>query len=238
MLGPGFEVARHVLDVGHPITESDGVIARRWIRTAFPRVERPSRHRSLAEHRDNPGDDIWVHGRPTPRPIEVADYDPSWPARYEVVAERVRAALGVRVLGLQHVGSTSVPGLPAKPIIDVDLTVAEAADEPAYLPDLEAAGFELVIREPAWHEHRALKHTDPDTNLHVFGRECPEVARQRLFRDWLIEHPDDLARYRDAKLRAATHTTASGGIVTDYNRHKEPIIREIYDKIFKDRGLL
>src|SRR5690606_586440 len=139
----------------------------------------------------------------------------------EVVAERVRAAIGGRVLGLQHIGSTSVPGLPAKPIIDVDLTVVDAADEASYLTELEAAAFELVIREPDWHEHRALKHADPDTNLHVFGRGCPEVTRHRLFRDWLIEHPDDLARYRDAKVRAARQSTASRGIVTDYNRHKE-----------------
>ncbi|WP_116951169.1 GrpB family protein [Jiangella endophytica] len=192
----------------------------------------------LTEHRDNPGDDVWVHGRPETRPIDVVDYDPAWPARYEAVATRIRDALGERVLGLQHIGSTSVPELPAKPVIDVDLTVADPADEPAYLPDLEAAGFVLVIREPSWHEHRALKYADPNTNLHVFGPGCPEVTRQRLFRDWLIEHPEDLARYRDAKLRAAADTTASGGIVTDYNRHKEPVIREIYDKIFREQGLL
>ena len=142
-------------------------------------------------------------GRPTPGPVEVVPYDPDWPARYEQVAERVGAALGDRVLGLEHVGSTSVPGLAAKPVIDVDLTVADSSDEDAYLHDLEAAGFGLVVREPSWHQHRALTHADPRTNLHVFSPDCPEVVRHRLFRDWLREHPDDLALYRDAKTGAA-----------------------------------
>ncbi len=96
------------------------------------------------------------------------------------------------------------PGLPAKPVIDIDLTVADSADEPAWLPALEAAGFELVIREPWWQEHRALRYDDPRCNLHVFSPGAPEPIRHKIFRDWLREHPEDLALYRDAKLGAAT----------------------------------
>ena len=186
-----------------------------------------------------PADDVeWVAGGPTPGPVAVVPYDPGWPARYEEVAERIRDALGERVLGLEHVGSTSVPGLAAKPVVDVDLTVADSADEAAYLPDLEAAGFRLVVREPSWHQHRCLTLEQPRTNLHVFSPDCAEVVRNTLFRDWLREHPDDLALYQDAKTGAAAASTAAGEHVMDYNRRKEPVIREIYDRLFRAHGLL
>jgi GrpB-like predicted nucleotidyltransferase (UPF0157 family) len=142
------------------------------------------------------------------------------------------------VLDLDHVGSTSVPGLAAKPVIDIDLTVAESADETAYVPALEAAGFRLVIRERGWHEHRLLTIEGPATNLHVFSPECPEVIRHRLFRDWLREHPDDLDRYRDAKLAAATATNAADEQIMDYNERKQPVLRAIYERMFKANGLL
>ena len=142
------------------------------------------------------------------------------------------------MLALEHVGSTSVPGLAAKPVIDVDLTVADPADEPAWLPALEAAGFTLVVREPWWHEHRALTGEDPRCNVHVFGPDSPETIRHRLFRNWLIEHPEDLRLYRDAKLSAASAANAAGEHVMDYNARKEPVIRAIYDRAFRAAGLL
>jgi GrpB-like predicted nucleotidyltransferase (UPF0157 family) len=156
------------------------------------------------------------------------------------VAARVRDALGPAVLELHLVGSTSVPGLPAKPVIDVDLVVADSAEEQAYIPALEAQGFVHVAREPWWHEHRLLKHSDPSTNLHVFGPDCPEVIRQRMFRDWLIEHPDDRELYAEAKRAAAREMNArpGGGTGMQYNHHKEPVVREIYDRMFRARGLL
>ena len=89
------------------------------------------------------------------------------------------------MLELHHVGSTSVPGLPAKPVIDVDLVVADSADEAAYIPDLVAAGFVHTIREPWWHEHRLVKYDDPVAYVHIFGPDCPEVVRHRMFHDWL-----------------------------------------------------
>jgi GrpB-like predicted nucleotidyltransferase (UPF0157 family) len=108
----------------------------------------------------------------------------------------VRTALGERVLRLEHVGSTSVPGLCAKPIVDIVLAVASSADEPAYVPALEAAGFSLRIREPGWHEHRMLKGGDEDVNLHVFTAGDPEIDRMLAFRDRL--RADDAARDRYA----------------------------------------
>ena len=177
-------------------------------------------------------------GRAPRTGIEVVDPDPSWPADFERVAERIRKALGDAVLALDHVGSTSVPGLSAKPIIDVDLTVADSADEAAWLPALERAGFDLTVREPWWHEHRCLVGEEPRCNVHVFSPDCPEVIRHRMFRDWLREHPEDVALYRAAKLGAAAESNAAGEHVMDYNARKEPVIRAIYDRAFRAAGLL
>src|SRR5689334_6240419 len=102
-------------------------------------------------------------------PITLADYDPGWPTMYEREATRIRAALDDRVLLLEHAGSTSVPGLAAKPVIDIVLGVADPADEAAYVPDLERAGYVLRIREPDWFEHRMFKDTDPSVQIHVFA---------------------------------------------------------------------
>jgi GrpB-like predicted nucleotidyltransferase (UPF0157 family) len=190
---------------------------------------------------DRPDSDAWVEGHvQTPVLIAVVEYDERWPADFARVAGRIRAALGDRVLELQHVGSTSVPGLPAKPVIDVDLVVADPAEESAYVPPLERAGFVHTIREPWWHEHRLLKHDDPVTHLHVFGPDCPEVTRHRMFRDWLVDHPEERDRYAAAKRTAAAEMNAKpgGGTGMDYNRHKEPVVREIYDRMFRAHGML
>jgi GrpB-like predicted nucleotidyltransferase (UPF0157 family) len=104
---------------------------------------------------------------PLTHPIQLADYDPEWPHLFAREAARVQATLGERVLVLEHIGSTSVPELAAKPIIDMLLVVANSADEPAYVPDLEAAGYVLRVREPNWYEHRLFK--GPDTDINVLG---------------------------------------------------------------------
>ena len=135
--------------------------------------------------------------------IEIVDYDPAWPALYEREEVRIRAALGERVVRLEHVGSTSVPTLPAKPIIDMVLEVQDSADEPAYVPDLEAAGYVLRIREPEWFEHRLFKGPDTNINLHVFSAGCEETDRMVLFRDWLRGYDADRERYASAKRELA-----------------------------------
>lgn len=164
--------------------------------------------------------------------------DPTWLDDYARLAVRIREALGEAVLDLAHVGSTAVPGLAAKPVIDIDLTVADSADEDAWLPPLERAGFELVVREPWWHEHRALVHDDPRCNLHVFSADASEPVRHLLFRDWLRTHPDDLQLYAEAKRGAAEQANAAGEHVMDYNARKEPVIHAIYDRVFRAAGLL
>jgi GrpB-like predicted nucleotidyltransferase (UPF0157 family) len=141
--------------------------------------------------------------RPHDKPVHLAEYDPAWPGLFEREAARVRAALGDAALRLEHVGSTSVPGLAAKPIIDMLLVVADSAREEAYVPPLERAGYVLRIREPHWFEHRLFNGPDTDVGLHVFSLGCPEVDRMLAFRDRLRAHPEELALYERTKRELA-----------------------------------
>jgi GrpB-like predicted nucleotidyltransferase (UPF0157 family) len=136
-------------------------------------------------------------------PIQIDDYNPQWPALFEREAARIRATLGDKVVLLEHVGSTSVPGLAAKPLIDILLIVPNSADEPAYVPALEAAGYVLHIREPSWHEHRLFKGSDTNINLHVFSPGSPEIERMLLFRDWLRSNASDRELYERTKRELA-----------------------------------
>ncbi len=132
-------------------------------------------------------------------PIQVVDYDPEWPRMFEREAARIRAALGERALMIEHVGSTSVPGLAAKPRIDILLVLADTSDESTYVPDLEAAGYVLRIREPEWYEHRMFNGPDIDLNLHVLPAGCEEVERMLLFRDHLRRDDADRELYQRTK---------------------------------------
>ena len=162
------------------------------------------------------------------KPIELVDYDPAWPELFEQEAGKIRAALGERVVGLEHAGSTSVPGLAAKPIIDMVLAVADSADEGSYVPPLEAAGYELTIREPDWHEHRVLKGTDPQVNLHVFSDRSPEIDRMTAFRDRLRTSPADRDLYERAKRNLARRTWT---YTQDYADAKTEIVEEILTRV-------
>lgn len=143
---------------------------------------------------------VTVEGQvPSSGPIVIADYDPDWPRLFQREAERVRAALGDRVVLLEHVGSTSVPDLAAKPRIDILLVVPNSADEALYVPALEAVGYGLRIREPDWYEHRVFKGPDTDINLHVFSAGCVEIERMILFRDWLRSHESERVLYERTK---------------------------------------
>jgi GrpB-like predicted nucleotidyltransferase (UPF0157 family) len=171
-----------------------------------------------------PPSDWLVPPAPFSGRIELVDYDPTWPRRYAEVAARIREAIGATAVVLEHAGSTSVPGLSAKPIIDVVLGVPASTDEDTYVPALEAAGFEFAIREPEWHEHRLFRGVDPRTNVHVFSADCPEIARMISFRDWLRTHPEDRERYEREKRRLAERTWVT---VQDYADAKTDVVRAI-----------
>ncbi|HET9423139.1 MAG TPA: GrpB family protein [Nocardioides sp.] len=163
-----------------------------------------------------------------PTPVEVVPPDPGWADDFRRVRAQVQDALGERVLSIEHVGSTSVPGLWAKPVIDVDVTVADSGDEAAYLPDLEAAGFVLTVREPEWQEHRCLRGSVPAANVHVWSPGAVEPQRHLAFRDWLLEHEDDRAAYGDLKARLAAQGFTD---VMDYNNAKGGFIYDVYERI-------
>jgi len=170
----------------------------------------------------------YIGGRPPSAPVTIEEYDPAWPDLFAREAARIRSILGDTVRSIEHVGSTAVPGLAAKPIIDIDLVVPDSADEPAYVPAMEAAGYRLYIREPNWHEHRLFKGPDTNINLHVFSPGIPETTRHLVFRDWLRGNDDDRALYESAKRVAA----AESADVYAYNGHKEPTIDAIYQRAF------
>jgi len=144
--------------------------------------------------------------QPVNSTIYLAPYNPNWPDLFSRLETRVREALGDKVLMLEHVGSTSIEGLSAKPIIDMLLVVTDSADEASYVPYLESQGFLLRIREPDWYEHRLLKGTDIKANLHVFSEGCEEVKRMLTFRDWLRTHENDKGLYEKSKHRLARQT--------------------------------
>jgi len=135
--------------------------------------------------------------------IYLAPYDPAWSSLFTQLEQRIQEALKDDVLLLEHVGSTSVPGLSAKPIIDIVLAVADSSDEASYVERLEQKGFKLRIREPDWYEHRMFKFSDPNANLHVFSEGCEEIDRMLLFRDWLRNHAGDRLLYEQKKRELA-----------------------------------
>jgi GrpB-like predicted nucleotidyltransferase (UPF0157 family) len=200
----------------------------------------PSRADIVTFHDPQPpsGESSWVRGVAPQVGVEITEADPTWPQQYAELDARIRSALGWRVLALEHVGSTSVPGLAAKPVIDIDLTVADPNDEAAYAPALASAAFELRIREPWWFGHRALSAVDPRCNLHVFGYDSPELVKHRIFRDWLRGNPDECDLYARAKRQAADAANAAGEHIMEYNARKEVVIREIYRRAFVATGLL
>jgi len=158
------------------------------------------------------------------RKVEVVPYDAAWPRLFAAEEAKIRGALGAAALLIEHVGSTAVPGLAAKAVIDVQLAVRDSTDEAAYRSALERAGYRLIIREPEWFEHRLFKGAAPETNLHVFSAGCPELDRCRLFRDWLRITPQDVALYARTKQELATQTWAH---VQDYANAKQGVIAEI-----------
>jgi GrpB-like predicted nucleotidyltransferase (UPF0157 family) len=156
--------------------------------------------------------------------VEIHPYDPSWPARFETERACIVAALGATAVGVEHTGSTSVPGLGAKPTIDITLTVPDSTDETAYVPALEEVGFIFLMREPEWFEHRLFRRDPRLVNLHVFSVGCSEVEQMVGFRDWLRTHPVDRELYERTKRELASRPWA---VVQDYADAKTDIVTEI-----------
>jgi GrpB-like predicted nucleotidyltransferase (UPF0157 family) len=158
------------------------------------------------------------------RAVEIVEYDPSWAGRYAAEAARIHAALDGRELLLEHIGSTAVPGLAAKPIVDILVVVVDPADEAAYVPALEAAGYELRIREPAWHEHRMLRTPAEDVHVHVLPAGCAEIERYLLLRDRLRTDAAERELYAATKRRLAAQAWPT---VQHYAEAKSEVVEAI-----------
>jgi GrpB-like predicted nucleotidyltransferase (UPF0157 family) len=175
--------------------------------------------------------------------VTLSEADPTWAHSFAVEENRIRAAVGEAVVELHHVGSTSVPGLAAKPIIDIVLVVTDSTDEPRYVPALEAAGYPLYLREPHWQQHRLFKRgmphfTPPEpgqsgsgrgvkVNLHAFTSGSDEAHRMLVFRDWLRAHPADRDHYEQTERALAGRRWA---YVQDYADAKSAIVGEIMQR--------
>jgi GrpB-like predicted nucleotidyltransferase (UPF0157 family) len=117
--------------------------------------------------------------------IEIVAYDPCWPAKFQAHADAIAAALGDIALRIEHVGSTAVPELAAKPIVDIFVVVPDSGEEEAYRPRMEKAGYELRVREPEFHQHRMFRTPQQDVHVHLFSAGSSEVDRLLMFRDRL-----------------------------------------------------
>jgi GrpB-like predicted nucleotidyltransferase (UPF0157 family) len=173
-----------------------------------------------AEARNGYLDQVLVGGRER-RPIVIVDYDPEWPARFELERDRVAQALGAVALRIEHIGSTAVPGLGAKPIVDVLVTVEDPDDDAVILPALEGAGYELRVREPA---HRMFRTPARDVHVHVWRDSDPEVERYLRLRDRLRSSAGDRAAYERLKRELATREWAD---MNDYAEAKGELIEAI-----------
>ena len=180
----------------------------------------------------------YLVARATAPQVVIADPDPVWAEQYATEEALIRGALGPALRTIDHAGSTSVPELAAKPVVDILVTVEDAGDEAAYVQPLQSAGYVFHLREPHWHEHRLFKkgtpHFSPDrpegeprVNLHVFPDGCEEVRRMLVFRDWLRSHPADRRLYEQVKRDLAARTWEA---VQDYADAKSEVVAEIVER--------
>ncbi len=206
----------------------------------MPAEPKPSVEDILKHYEYKPEQVERVNPRRELLPLAIEEpKEEEWLRRFAILEARIQAALGDKALTISHVGSTSVPGLPAKDVIDIDLTVADIDDEDSYVPALAAQGFHFRNREPLWHKHHYfISYSENWCNLHVWGPGCAEAVRHLLMRDWLREHKEDREAYARVKRQAAAATNDVGESVMDYNLRKEGWIRDLLERIFIAKGLM
>ena len=156
--------------------------------------------------------------------IRIVDYDADWPRKYAAHARIIAEALAASALQIEHIGSTSVPGLAAKPIIDILVVVQDSANESTYLPQLEAGGYVLRVREPEWNEHRMFRTQKKDVHVHIYSARCPEIQRVLTFRNRLRENIDDRQCYEQTKRELAAKEWSD---MNEYAAAKTKVIESI-----------
>lgn len=155
------------------------------------------------------------------RPIEIVDWTPAWPARFESERLRILGALKGTARRIEHMGSTAVPGLAAKPVVDILVSVADPDDEERFGPALHRAGYEIRVREPG---HRMFRTPERDVHVHVWRSGSQDEWRHLLFRDWLRRSPTDRRLYEEVKRQLARRDWADMNLYADA---KTDVIAEI-----------
>ncbi|BDR60303.1 GrpB family protein [Lactobacillus xylocopicola] len=158
------------------------------------------------------------------QPIKLVDYDPSWPELFQLEREKITEAMDEKALQIEHVGSTAIPHLCAKPIIDMLLLVPDPSKESTYVPQLEKVGYVLRIREPASEGHRMFIGNKNQLHIHVYGPKSEEARDLVLFRDWLRINQADRLKYQALKEQLAQRSWQT---VQDYADAEGPVITEI-----------
>lgn len=171
--------------------------------------------------------EIGLIGGVEKREIKIVNYDPEWNSIFQVHFAKISGALPGSALRIEHIGSTAVPELAAKPIVDILVEVANASDESTYLDQLENVGYVLRVREPDWNEHRMFRTPEKDVHIHIYSQGCFEVKRVLAFRDHLRKNPIDRLKYEELKRNLANNDW------TDMNAYadaKTELIEEILTK--------
>jgi GrpB-like predicted nucleotidyltransferase (UPF0157 family) len=169
--------------------------------------------------------EIGLIGGPEKRVIEIVPHSPDWSLQFQEHASRIKTALGEVALQIEHIGSTSVEGLAAKPIIDMLVVVADPSQEDLYLPAMLSAGYELRVREPEFDEHRMFRTPARDVHVHVYPPNSGEIARYLAFRDFLRANRTACDRY------AALKWELSGADWKDMNEYADAKTKFIEDII-------
>lgn len=164
--------------------------------------------------------DDWLIGGRERRPIVIEPYDPAWPERFAHEARCITDALRTSARRVEHIGSTSVPGLGAKPIVDILVAVGDVDDE-RITPALERAGYVLRVRERG---HRMFRRPDRSVHVHLWPADGDDVHRHLLFRDWLRASAEDRALYESVKRDLARRDWDD---MNDYADAKSPVVAEI-----------
>ena len=151
-----------------------------------------------------------------------------WPLKYERVSQQIGRVLGVRAKRVEHIGSTAVPGLDAKPIVDILLELDDVDDQDIHQA-LAGIGLAPIVDEPG---HRMFRTAAGDVHVHLWASDDSEIERHILFRDWLRENEMDRRLYKREKYRLAAMEWPTQN---DYAEAKTPVINEIVARARESR---
>jgi GrpB-like predicted nucleotidyltransferase (UPF0157 family) len=173
--------------------------------------------------------DVEIVGGIEKRALVIVDPDPTWPDQFRTHERRIRAALEATARQVEHIGSTSVPGLAAKPIIDILICVDDITAEEDYLDPLLGAGYELRVREPG---HRMVRTPERDVHVHILTSGAPEADDYLLLRDHLRQDAGDRDLYEQTKRSLVTQEWSD---MNAYADAKTEVITAIKDRARRAR---